>query len=151
MNIKLIDYRPPRIAQLLLVLAAACHLLLPVLDFHVYRNTVLAVILGVAGFGIMMQAWWLFKKFETAICPSAVESRLVTTGVFRFTRNPMYLGMIMMLLAVALGVGSLTFYLVTAVYFLIIHCAFCPYEERKLEEVFGDAYAKYRKSVRRWF
>ena len=62
----------------------------------------------------------------------------------------MYLGMIGMLSALALAVGSVPFYVVTAGYFMLINGTFCPYEEKKLTETFGADYLSYRQQVRRW-
>jgi len=49
------------------------------------------------GFGIMMRAWWLFRQHQTAICPTAETTLLITDDIHAFTRNPMYLGMVLML------------------------------------------------------
>jgi protein-S-isoprenylcysteine O-methyltransferase Ste14 len=62
----------------------------------------------------------------------------------------MYLGIVLMLLAVALGTGSLPCYLASLAFFLVIDSVFCPFEERKLEQAFGSAYTRYRSTVRRW-
>lgn len=83
-------------------------------------------------------------------CPTATNDRLVTTGIYRYTRNPMYLGIIGLLLAIAIHVGTLPFYLAAAVYFIVINHVFCPYEEAKLAATFGDHYNAYRNRVRRW-
>jgi len=106
MGIRIVDYRPPEIAQLLLLCAAILHWATPLCQLHIFSNHVLGVILGISGFGLMMRGWWLFKKFDTASCPTAITDRLVTAGVYRFTRNPMYLGVIAMFLAVAIFVGA---------------------------------------------
>ena len=150
MKIQIIDYRPPRIAQFFVLTAALLHWATPLSQLHVYTNQVLGIILGVGGFGVMMWGWWLFKRYHIAICPTAKTDRLVTSGVYRVTRNPMYLGVVCMLLAVAIFVGTFPFYLATAVYFLVINNVFCPYEENKLSEAFGDTYISYKNKVRRW-
>lgn len=150
MNFRIIDYRPPKIAQLFILAAVGLHWATPLSQLHVYSNPVAGIILGAAGFLVMMWGWWLFRKFDTAICPTARTDRLVTSGVYRFTRNPMYLGIIAMLLAVAILVGTFPFYLAAAAYFVVINNVFCPYEESKLTEAFGDTYASYKRRVRRW-
>jgi protein-S-isoprenylcysteine O-methyltransferase Ste14 len=150
MNIKIIDYRPPKIAQLFILVAAVLHWATPLSQLHIYSNQVVGIILGAGGFGVMMWGWWLFKKCDTAICPTARTDRLVTSGAYWFTRNPMYLGVISMLLAVAILVGTFPFYLATVAYFVIINNVFCPYEESKLTEAFGDTYTSYKNRVRRW-
>ncbi len=138
MNLRLIDYRPPRIAQLLLAFAVALHWLTPLRQAQIYSNPAAAVILGSAGFAAMIWGWWLFKRLDTPICPTARAARLVTSGIYRLTRNPMYLGMIAMLAALALAAGTLPFYLAAGIYFVVIDRVFCPYEESRLQYVFGD-------------
>jgi protein-S-isoprenylcysteine O-methyltransferase Ste14 len=151
MKIQIIDYRPPRIAQLFVLTAALLQWVTPLNQLHVYSNQVLGIILGIGGFGVMVWGWWLFKRFDTAICPTAKTDHLVTSGVYRVSRNPMYLGVVSMLLAVAIFIGTFPFYLATAAYFLVLNSVFCPYEENKLAEVLGDKYISYKNNVRRWF
>ena len=114
------------------------------------QGSVVLVAVGVLGFGIMLRAWWLFRERATAICPTAKTTSLITNDVYGLTRNPMYLGIVMMLLGIAVATGSLPCYLASLAFFLIIDAVFCPYEERKLEQAFGDAFTRYRGAVRRW-
>ena len=148
MNI--IDYRPPRIAMSLTVMAALAHWLLPGMETNLFNNRVPGLITGVTGFSIMMRGWWLFRINQTAICPTAPATFLVTGGIYRFTRNPMYLGICLMLFGLAMYTGGLPFYLTAVLFFLIINTYFCPYEENKLTDAFGDQYQNYQRSVRRW-
>lgn len=93
-----------------------------------------------------------FRRAGTTVNPMSPEraSNVVTSGVYRWTRNPMYLGMASVLAGLTLAVGSTTGVLVTA--------GFCAYlsrfqivpEERRLLEAFGEPYARYLREVRRW-
>jgi protein-S-isoprenylcysteine O-methyltransferase Ste14 len=148
--IRLIHQRPPRIAMSLLFIAILLSVL-PNLALSLHRPLyVTALLIGLAGFALMIRAWWLFKAANTAICPTRRSSSLVTHDVFSVTRNPMYLGMSMMLTAVALGVGTAPFYAATLAYFLILDRVFCPYEEQKARLEFGDLFENYAQRVRRW-
>jgi protein-S-isoprenylcysteine O-methyltransferase Ste14 len=147
---RVIRYRPPRIAMLFVLLAAAMHWLLPSLRVHLFSSPVLAVVAVAGGFAVMMWAWWLFQKAETAICPTEDSQALVTTGIFRVTRHPMYLGMVLMVGGVAFWFGTVPWYLATTAFFLVINQVFCPYEERALTATFGDEYTDYKRRVRRW-
>ena len=147
---RLIQFRPPRIAMVLLFLAAIVHFALPTPLHYELSNVVAALILGGFGFAIMMWAWWLFQRHQTAICPTAHTRILITTGVYRFSRNPMYLGMMLMMLSVSILAGTAPFFVASAIYFLILNPVFCPYEEQKLIKAFGDQYTAYMKKVRRW-
>jgi protein-S-isoprenylcysteine O-methyltransferase Ste14 len=150
MTTKLIEYKPPRIAMALLTIATVFHALLPVQSSYLYSSIFLSVVLVSAGFTVMMLAWWQFKQRKVAICPTADTDYLITDGIYRLTRNPMYLGMVAMLGGVAVFFGTLPFYAVTIVYFILIDRLFCPYEEEKLLVTFGRDYDAYRSKVRRW-
>jgi protein-S-isoprenylcysteine O-methyltransferase Ste14 len=150
MSEKLIHYRPPRVSMLLLVLATITQWVLPPVGLVLFRSPVLAICAATAGFTFMIWAWWLFKQAETAICPTADNRVLVTSGIYRLTRNPMYLGIILMMTGMALWFGTLPYYLVVVVYTLIINQVFCPHEEVKLIATFGEEYSNYQGKVRRW-
>jgi len=70
--------------------------------------------------------------------------------VFRLSRNPMYLGMVLILVGAAMLLGALTPFLVAAGFAAIIETRFIPAEERMLAETFGDAWTAYRNRTRRW-
>ena len=150
MTIRLIEYRPPRIAMALLTIGAVLHVLFSARTSFHYSSTYISGALVSAGFTIMILAWWQFKERKVAICPTASTSDLITDGVYRLTRNPMYLGMVTMLGGVAAYFGTLPFYAVTIVYFIVIDRCFCPFEEDKLLVAFGHDYAEYKSNVRRW-
>lgn len=150
MNHRILEYRPPRIAMALLVIAVALHLLIPQDPSYRFSSIYLSALLVAAGFAVMILAWWQFKERNVAICPTAPTDSLIIEGVYRFTRNPMYLGMISMLAGVAIFFGTLPFYTVTIIFLAVIDRRFCRYEEDKLAATFGREYADYRASVRRW-
>jgi len=107
---KLIEYKPPRIAMALLIFATVFHASFPVQSSYLYSSTFLSVALVSAGLAVMMLAWWQFKERKVAICPTADTHYLITDGIYRLTRNPMYLGMVTMLVGVAVFFGTLPFY-----------------------------------------
>ena len=145
---RLVTYRPPRIAIALVVFATAMQFALG--DAWHSSAPVAGAIALVAGFVLMMRAWWLFKVNDTAICPSAVTTTFLTGDIYAVTRNPMYLGMILMLAGIAMISGSLWILFATALYAIILDTVFCRYEERKLLRQYGSRYTDYLGSVRRW-
>jgi len=147
---KMLTYKPPRIAMSLLVLATLSQLVLPANWAKLPSFLIAGVTFSALGFGIMIRAWWLFQQHETAICPTAETTSFIVGDIYRMTRNPMYLGMIMILIGIALLVGSWPYYFVAIVYAVILNHVFCPYEERKLLEQYGIEYADYTVRVRRW-
>jgi protein-S-isoprenylcysteine O-methyltransferase Ste14 len=146
----MLAYRPPRIAMLLLVVATLAQTV-PLLALPTFQSPVMvgATLLAV-GFSIMIRAWWLFQQRETAICPTAETTSFITNDIYAYSRNPMYLGMVMMLLGIALLAGSWPYYLAAAVHALILNHVFCRYEETKLLQQYGGQYADYMANVRRW-
>ncbi len=92
-----------------------------------------------------------FAQEKTEILPaSAKNSALVTTGLFSFTRNPMYLGWLIVMIGLALVIGAAPAYAAALVFFLFVNFISIPYEEEKMERQFGDDYHAYKKRVRRW-
>lgn len=147
---RILVLRPPRIAMTLVLIAATLHYSLPTVEITLSSWPVAAAFLATCGFAVMLRAWWLFKSRGTAICPTATTTVLITDDVFALSRNPMYLGMLMMLLALALYFASLPFYSAACIYFMTLNNVYCRYEEQKLARDFGSAYISYRRRVRRW-
>jgi len=147
---RMLAFRPPRIAITLLIIATLLQFLPPPESLQFLTYPVAGVSMIATGFGIMMRAWWLFRQHQTAICPTAETTSFINDDIYAFTRNPMYLGMVLMLLGVALLLGRWPYYLAAAVYALILNHVFCRYEEAKLLQQYGRRYADYAASVRRW-
>jgi protein-S-isoprenylcysteine O-methyltransferase Ste14 len=146
----MIRFRPPRMAMAFLVTAAIAHWF-PGGRLRVSTPLpAMGLLLGLAGLSIMLRAWWLFKQAHVAICPTAETARLITHGIYRWTRNPMYLGIVFMMIGFAAGFGTLPFYAAAAAFFVVIDRVFCRFEEAKLAAGFGDEYATYARQVRRW-
>jgi protein-S-isoprenylcysteine O-methyltransferase Ste14 len=102
------------------------------------------------GFCVMIWAWWLFRRAGTPIRPTVQAVSLVTSGPFRLSRNPMYLGIVVMLLGVALLVGSWPMLIPPLGFFVLMSQVFIPLEEQRLRQVFGEAYDSDTRRVRRW-
>ncbi|WFU16428.1 isoprenylcysteine carboxylmethyltransferase family protein [Bradyrhizobium sp. CB3481] len=75
---------------------------------------------------------------------------IVDTGPYRFTRNPIYLGMVLGLIGLAIAVNSLWLLMMLVPFALVIHYGVITREEVYLERRFGDVYRRYRAQVRRW-
>jgi protein-S-isoprenylcysteine O-methyltransferase Ste14 len=103
-------------------------------------------------FGIIMAAIsaGVFVKVDTGIEPFDEAKVLVTSGFYRFTRNPMYIGMFLILLGAGYMLGSVSAFSPIPVFFLIIRNNFVLGEERFCEAAFGQQYLDYKTKVRRW-
>ena len=91
-----------------------------------------------------------FDRAGTPIKPYEVSEHLVTDGLFSFSRNPVYVGMISGLVGIFVVLGTLTPAVVVPLFAYLIRVRFIALEERMLEDRFGDAYRDYSKRVRRW-
>jgi protein-S-isoprenylcysteine O-methyltransferase Ste14 len=91
-----------------------------------------------------------FKTHKTTVKPLQESTALITNGVFRLTRHPMYLGFVLILLGIAMMMGSLTPYLVVLAFAVFMDMVFIRFEETRLEETFSEAWLGYRSRVRRW-
>ena len=104
----------------------------------------------VLGIAIAVVNATAFRKAGTPVVPFHKSTTLVTTGFYRYTRNPMYLGMVTGLLGIAILFGSASAFLPIPVFILIIQEWFIKGEERFLEEIFGSQYVEFKKRARRW-
>ncbi len=106
---------------------------------------------AIAGFVIALWGRLAFAKAGTEVMPaSETNKHLVTGGPFAFTRNPMYLGLLIVVIGVMLMIGTLTMIAAPVAFFLWVNFVSIPYEEKKMERQFGAEYRDYKKRVRRW-
>ena len=141
---------PPVYFLVALVLMAFFHRVAPwahVLDAP-YRYA--GIIVAALALGLGTWAAVLFRHAGTDIRPYMPSSALVVAGPYRFTRNPMYLGMAGILLGAAVFMGSLTPFIVIPAFMALITERFIVPEETKLEAAFGRDYLEYKARVRRW-
>ena len=129
------------------------HVLFPIVRFYRYVDPVvryagLAPIL--AGVALNLWADGLFKKAGTEVKPFRESSSLVTDGPFRMSRNPMYLGGLLIFIGTAVLLGSLMAVLVIPPMMALVHVHFIVPEERDMARQFGAEYDAYRRRVRRW-
>lgn len=107
---------------------------------------------GALAIGVALAGWGMatFRRAGTAINPHHSASRLVVTGPYRFTRNPMYVGLTIAYLGVsALLATAWPLLLLPVVLFIVFHFVI-QREERYLSDAFGAEYADWRGRVRRW-
>jgi protein-S-isoprenylcysteine O-methyltransferase Ste14 len=111
----------------------------------------LGAVIAVAAVAIVVAAFIALRRAATTVRVDRAPTRLVETGIFRYSRNPMYLAMALVLLGLAIGSNSLWFLLAVPVFLVAVHILAIAPEEEFLEHRFGDAYAAYKRRVARWF
>ncbi len=104
------------------------------------------------GIGLIMNiiASNAFERRQTTIKPYEESTYLVSNGLFGLTRNPMYLGLLLLLIGVAILLGALSPFIVVPVFVFLMNEIFIKTEEKMLVEKFGATYIAYQKQVRRW-
>ena len=110
----------------------------------------LGIIIIIFGFYLSLGSGILFRKLGTNPIPGTQAKVLVTKGAFRFTRNPMYLGLITILAGVAILLGSFSPLIVIPIFSWILHTQFVLREEKWLEGWFGESYLEYKSKTPRW-
>jgi len=136
---------PPLIYVAAFVTGLLCRNLMPRVGSSVAGAaiaTVGVVILGLA-FNRMLRA-------GTHIDPSKPATALVTTGIYRFSRNPIYVAMTLLYFAAALSFRILPALVLLPIAIVVLHFGVIRHEEQYLESKFGEKYRNYRERVRRW-
>lgn len=147
---RLLRIDPPIYLFVSLVSIVVLYLFLPGVRIIPTPWNVLGVIPVVMGVVLNLLADRLFKVHRESVKPMSETTALMTGGVFRFSRHPMYLGFVCILLGAAILAGSATPFLVVAVFFGFIDAVFVRFEEKKLSRTFASAWSAYKADVRRW-
>ena len=113
---------------------------------------IVAILLLIAGVILSVSAIRRFRQHDTTVHPTNPEkaSAIVTTGVYRYTRNPMYLALALVLTAWALKLGNVAALVGVPLFVAYMTQFQIKPEERALRELFGAPYDDYLNSVRRW-
>jgi protein-S-isoprenylcysteine O-methyltransferase Ste14 len=102
--------------------------------------------------GIALAVWGFreFRRAQTSVNPHKPDSALIVTGPFRYSRNPLYIALALILAGVACLAGSVWTLVMLAPALAIIRTGVIAREERYLERLFGEDYLTYKTRVRRW-
>ena len=141
---------PPTYLLLSIATMVLLHFLLPVSKITPYPWNLLGVLLLIIGGSLNLIADAAFKREQTTVKPFEKSTALVVSGVFTISRHPMYLGMVIILLGIAILMGTLTPLIVVVIFGILMEFIFIKTEERMLEEQFGEAWLAYKKKVRKW-
>ena len=141
---------PPTYLLVSIVIMLALHFLLPVPKIIPMPWNVLGIVPLACGIALNLAADKAFREVGTTVKPFEESTALLTSGVFRISRNPMYLGYELILIGVATMLRSLAPYVVIPVFVVLMNRVFIRVEEQMLEEKFGVAWSEYGQEVRRW-
>ena len=138
---------PPLIALGCIVVQLLLKSLVPL---EVNLSLLLGLLLLIFSLGIIIYAFKELNANETTYIPDGDPEKLVTSGPFSFSRNPIYLGMAGVLLAIAFLLQSLSALLIPILFILMIQNTLIPHEEKKLAETFGEEWEVYLAKTKKW-
>ena len=143
---------PPIVALLIAAAMWGIALATPLVHIPALMRLVVAITIALAGVATAIAGVAAFRRAKTTVNPLKPEtsSTLVTSGIYRFTRNPMYVGLALVLLAWAVFLSSPWNLLGPLAFALYMNRFQIEPEERILSGMFGAAYSAYQSKVRRW-
>jgi protein-S-isoprenylcysteine O-methyltransferase Ste14 len=141
---------PPACFLIAILLTVALRLLLPFRELIPLPWRLVGLVPLLVGIMLNILADRSLKRHKTTVKPFEASRVLVTEGVFRVSRHPMYLGMILITAGIAVLLGSLTPWFILPLFALFLDARFIRIEESVLEATFGEAYRGYKKQARRW-
>ena len=115
-------------------------------------QSIFSLFIFILGLGCVLSASTQFRRINTTVNPLHPESAsyLVVDGIFKFTRNPMYVGLCAAILAFGFYVGTWFVFILLPLFVISINYLQIVPEEVALQKLFGDEYVSYCNSVRRW-
>lgn len=124
----------------------------PNLNFTFAFQQPLAILICIIGIGIDLVSVGLFARTKTTVSPFSPDktSQLVISGLYQYTRNPMYLGMALILTGLAIWLGNAAAFIMVPIFIWFITVLQIIPEEEILLEKFGEEYGDYKMRVRRW-
>lgn len=141
---------PPVVLLMSAGLMWALHLTVPIMELVPQPFNWGGLLLIAAGLACANWHARLFRRIGTNINTFGEPGKLTTEGLFRRTRNPMYLGMILSLIGVACALGSLSPFAGPLAFFVLAEFWYVPLEEKAMAMKFGDEYVAYQQAVPRW-
>ena len=138
---------PPVITLACLGMQFVLYLMLPL---EVNLSLLLGLILLIGSIVLIVMAFKELKDYETTYIPDGEPEKLVNTGPFKISRNPIYLGMFGILIASAFLMQSISALLIPVLFITIIQNTWIPHEEKKLKEKFPEEWEEYTTSTKKW-
>ena len=143
---------PPLVALCVALLMWLTSLVVAPFEVPLLLRVSAALLLAFMGLGFSLSGLVSFMRAKTTINPTkpTSTSSLVSTGVYRFTRNPMYLGLLLVLLGWATFLANAVAFVFAPLFVLYINRFQITPEERALSSMFGAEFSAYKARVRRW-
>lgn len=134
----------------LIIINILLHYFFPIKQIIFSPYSYIGALLFIIGWIPNIWIYFTFRRGGNLTPSKETPNKLITSGFFRLTRNPNYLGMIIALLGEAIFLGSIITFIIPIVFFILINVWNVAFEEEVLERKFGKRYLEYKKKVRRW-
>lgn len=141
---------PPVLFVICIVIMVGLWWVFPMVQFVTFPVSLIGILPFIVGLGIAKRGSDVFEKTGTNIETFDDPNILVTDGLYRVSRNPMYLGFLTALLGVAIMLGNFSSILVVIGFFIVTDRWYIKFEEDVMAKTFGDRYAEYKAKTRRW-
>ena len=138
---------PPVILLCGLIAQVVLYFTFPVL---VNLSILFGILILIIGISLVYISLRKLSKMKTTFIPDGKPEKLVKDGPFRFSRNPIYLGMLLILVGVSISLQSFSSLMISIIFGLIINFTWIKHEEKKLEDIFDSEWEEYSKRTRRW-
>ena len=141
---------PPNYFCVLLILLILMHFI--VQSHWLFKSPYRFIGVFLILFGILINLWTdrLFKKLNTTVKPHQTPTAFITSGPFKISRHPMYLGMVSILLGLSVVCGTVLTLIFPLVFIVLMEILFIGVEENNMKKQFGDKYIQYKRKTRRW-
>lgn len=141
---------PPDYFMVLIILAIILHFILPVLKIINAQYRYLGILFIALGIYLNLWTHFTYKKLKNPVKVHLTPKLLITSGAFKISRNPMYLGMLLILIGECILLGSLISFIIPIIFIILTEIFTIPIEEKNLEKKFGKRYLDYKQKIRRW-
>jgi protein-S-isoprenylcysteine O-methyltransferase Ste14 len=144
------NYMPGSTLGASIIIAVFLRYFFPVTILIPFPYNLLGLLIVGLGVYLAFQSVRLLISYNTTFKPRGNPSSLVTKYLYSPSRNPIYLGDLLIALGSATILSSLSAFIAPLIFFLVVNTIIIPFEENRLQKNFGSEYERYKKSVRRW-
>jgi len=142
-------YIPPALIAYSIIIMIFLYLFVPEFNLIAFPYNLLGILIAFSGFVLMGKARDLFKKYQTTL-EIEKSNHMISDGVFSKSRNPMYLGMNILIFGFSIFSTNVIALFLPFVFMTIVRLIFIRTEEQLMFERFGKDYIEYKKKVKRW-
>jgi protein-S-isoprenylcysteine O-methyltransferase Ste14 len=148
--VRIYKYVPSTTLGASIIIAVVLHYLIPVTILIPFPYNLLGLL--IVGFGVylVLQSVRLLISHNTTVEVDRNPSSLVTQCPYSYSRNPIYLGLLLIALGATITLSSISSFIAPLIFFLVVNTVIIPFEENRLQKNFGIEYERYKGSVRRW-